>query len=113
MSDAAISIRQGTVEDYAEARAVIAETFAFHQQAAPAFFRETDSPPPTRAAIEELLRDEQGAWFLAEQEGRIVGFVTIRLRQAAHEPSIVPEMRAVVESLGILRAWRRRGIGGD
>lgn len=111
MGDAEIGIRQGTVADHAQARGVIAETFTFHQREAPAFFRETDDPPPTRMAIEELLRDGEGAWFLAEQEGRIVGFVTIRLRQPSREPSLVPEVRAIVDSLGILRAWRRRGVG--
>jgi ribosomal protein S18 acetylase RimI-like enzyme len=111
VSDAPVRIRPGTIEDYARAREVIAETFAFHQQAVPEFFRATDSPPPTRAAIEELLRDGQGAWLLAEHDGRIVGFVTIQLRPAAHEPFFTPEARAVVDSLGILPAWRRRGIG--
>jgi ribosomal protein S18 acetylase RimI-like enzyme len=111
MTEATILIRPGTVEDYPRVREVIAETFAFHQQATPEFFRTTDSPPPTPTIIEGLLRDGQGAWFLAEADGRIVGFVTIRLRHAAHEPFLVPEVRAHVESLGILPAWRRRGIG--
>jgi GNAT superfamily N-acetyltransferase len=93
------------------AHEVLAETFAFHQQSAPEFFHETDSPPPTHTMIEELLRDGQGAWFLAEGDGRLVGFVTLRLRPASHEPFMVPELRAIGESLGILPAWRRRGIG--
>ena len=111
MSDGDITVRPGTVEDYPRAHEVIAETFAFHRQAVPQFFRETDAPPPTRAAIEELLGHGEGAWFLAEQQGRVVGFVTIRLRPASHEPSLVPEVRAVVESLGVLQPWRRCGIG--
>lgn len=111
MSEATIRIRPGTVEDYPQAREVISETFAFHQQAAPEFFRATDSPPPTRAVIEGLLSDGHGAWFLAEVDGRIAGFATVRLRPAADEPFLVPEVRAHVESLGILPAWRRRGIG--
>ena len=111
MSEANIIMRPGTVEDYPQAREVISETFAFHKQAAPEFFRMTDSPPPTRAIIEDLFGDGQGAWFLAEVDGRIVGFVTVRLRPAADEPFLVPEVRAHVESLGLLPAWHRRGIG--
>ena len=81
-----IRIRPGTVEDYPQTHEVLAETFTFHQQAVPEHFRETDSPPPTPAEIAELLRGGQGAWFLAEVEGQIVGFVTLKLRPDAHEP---------------------------
>src|SRR5262249_27927060 len=89
VSDTTILVRLGTVEDYPKAHEVIAETFAFPQQAVPEFFHATDSPPPTRNVIEELLRDGRGAWFVAEHEGRIVGFITIRLQPPAHEPFMV------------------------
>jgi ribosomal protein S18 acetylase RimI-like enzyme len=105
-----IRIRPGTVEDYPQTYEVLAETFTFHQQAVPEHFRETDSPPPTPAVIAELLRGGQGAWLLAEVEGRIVGFVTLKLRPDVHEPYLEPEVRALVESLGVLPAWRHRGI---
>jgi ribosomal protein S18 acetylase RimI-like enzyme len=111
MSGDTIIVRPGTVEDYPDARAVIVEAFAFHQHQAPEFFRATDDPPPSRAAIEELLRDGQGAWFLAEQDGQIVGYVTVHLPPAPDESFLVPEVRAHVEGLGVLAAWRRRGIG--
>jgi hypothetical protein len=55
MSASSVLVRSGGIDDYARARAVIAATFAFHQQAAPEIFRETDSPAPTQRAIEELL----------------------------------------------------------
>ena len=97
-----IRIRPGTVEDYPQTHEVLVETFTFHQQAVPEHFRETDSPPPTPAEIAELLRGGQGAWFLAEVEGQIVGFVTLKLRPDAHEPYLV--------SVGVLPAWRHRGI---
>jgi len=111
VSENNVVVRLGTIEDYSQAREVIAETFAFHRQAAPEFFHETDSPPPMHTAIEELLRDGNGAWFLAEHKGQAIGFVTIRLRQASQEPFLVPEVRATVDSLGIQLAWRGHGIG--
>jgi ribosomal protein S18 acetylase RimI-like enzyme len=109
--DGTVRVRPATVEDYPRAHDVIVATFDFHQQAACEQFRATDSPAPTRNMIEELLRDDQGAWFLAEADEQILGFVTVRLRPAAHEPYLVPELRASVDSLGILPAWQRRGIG--
>jgi ribosomal protein S18 acetylase RimI-like enzyme len=110
VSERHVRIRPGTIEDYPQTYEVLAETFSFHQRAVPEQFHETDSPPPTRAAIEEVLRDGQGAWFLAEEEGRIVGFVTLRLRPEAHEPYLTPEVRALVDSLGVLPAWQHHGI---
>ncbi|HEV8189941.1 MAG TPA: GNAT family N-acetyltransferase [Ktedonobacterales bacterium] len=106
-----VTVRLGTVADYPRARAIIAETFAFHQQAAPTFFQKSDSPPPTLATIEELLQDDAGAWFLAEREGEVIGFVTIQLRSPAHEPYLVLERRALVQNLGVLPKWRGQGCG--
>jgi GNAT superfamily N-acetyltransferase len=111
MPEHLVTIRLGTVADYPRAQAVIAETFAFHQQAAPAFFRASDTPPPTLATIEELLHDDAGAWFLAEQEGAVIGFVTIHLASPAHEPYLVHARRALVQMLGVLPEWRGQGCG--
>ena|SRR5215831_1351651 len=113
MSAGEVLVRPGMLEDYPQAAQVIAATFAFHQQAAPEFFRETASPAPTRAWIEALLQDAQGAWYLAEvvHERRIVGFITVHLQQVPQEPFLVPEVRANIDNLGILPAWQRRGIG--
>jgi len=111
MPDTSVSIRLGTVADYPRAHAVIAETFAFHQQAVPDFFQESDSPPPTLATIEALLEDVAGAWFLAEHEEAVIGFVTVQLRPPVQEPYLVPERRALVQNLGMLSAWRGQGIG--
>jgi ribosomal protein S18 acetylase RimI-like enzyme len=111
VSERSIAIRLGTVTDYPAARAVLAETLAFHRAGAPEFFRETDAPPPSQEAIAGLLQDGAGAWFLAEDAGAIVGFVTIRMRRGPFAPFHVPEPHAIVDSLGIRAAWRRRGIG--
>jgi ribosomal protein S18 acetylase RimI-like enzyme len=114
VNDGQVHVRPGTIEDYPGAYEVIAETFAFHQQAAPEFFRQTDAPPPTRAWIEQLLQDGQRVWYVAEtvqeRESRIVGFITARLQLAAPEPFLTPEVRVHVDTLGILPAWQRRGI---
>lgn len=117
MSADSILVRQGTLEDYARAREVIAATFAFHLQDAPEFFQQTDTPPPTEKEIARLLQDEAGTWLLAEQTeqmeqaGGVVGFLTIRLRPAPQEPFLAPETRAHVDNLGVLPQWRGHGIG--
>jgi diamine N-acetyltransferase len=111
MSATSMVIRPGIIADYSHAYEVIAQTFAFHQRGAPEFFRETPMPPPTQSAIARLLQDDAGAWFLAEQAGHIIGFVTVYLRAASQEPFQVAEVRAHVENLGILPAWQGHGVG--
>ncbi len=111
MPENSVTISLGTVADYPRAQAVIEETFAFHQQAAPDFFQESTSPPPTLATIEALLENESGAWFLADHERAVIGFVTVQIRPPAQEPYLVPERRALVQNLGMLSAWRGQGIG--
>jgi GNAT superfamily N-acetyltransferase len=111
MPDTHVTTRLGTIADYPRAHVVIAETFAFHQQAAPEFFQQSDSPPPTLATIESLLEDDVGAWFLAEHQGEVIGFVTVQLRPPVQEPYLVLERRTLVQNLGMLSAWRGQGIG--
>jgi ribosomal protein S18 acetylase RimI-like enzyme len=111
MTGGTIVIRQGTIADYPAARAVLAETLTFHCEGAPAFFQETDAPPPPEETIARLLQDGSGTWFLALDGETVIGFVTIRMRAAPYAPYHVPEPRAIVDSLGIRSAWRRRGIG--
>ena len=43
---------------------------------------------------------------MTKREGHTVGFVTIPLRQALHEPLLMPAVRPIVEGLGLLRAPR-------
>jgi ribosomal protein S18 acetylase RimI-like enzyme len=97
-------------EDYARAREVIADTFVFHQQAVPEFFRATDTPPPTRQFITELI-ENGGALFLAQDGEVVVGFLTIRVRQAPDELYLAPVCEAIIDNLGIKTDRRRQGIG--
>ncbi len=105
-----ITIRQAGVQDYAWAHDVIADTFAFHQQAVPAFFRATGTPPPTQQFITELLQGG-GALFLAQDGEDVVGFLTIRVRQAPDEPYLQPVFEAIVDNLGVKTNRWRQGIG--
>lgn len=105
-----LTIRQAGAEDYDKVREVIAETFAFHQQAMPQFFRPTDTPPPAKQFIEDLLEDGDGALFIA-QDREVVGFLTIRMRQAHGQPYLTHTRWAVVDNLGIIAERQRQGIG--
>src|SRR5690348_4918141 len=109
---AGITVREGTLADLARAADVCAETFEFHRRSAvPQHFRATDSPPPTRRFIADLLATGSGAFLLAEAEGEVVGFATVRVGDAPDEPYWQPARVAFVDSLGVLEAWQGRGAG--
>jgi hypothetical protein len=51
-----------------------------------------------------VLDNDSGAWFLAEHQGEVIGFVTVQMRPPAQEQYLVPESRALVQNLGVLSA---------
>jgi ribosomal protein S18 acetylase RimI-like enzyme len=107
-----ITVREGTLADLTRAHAVRAATFEFHhRQAVPQHFRATDSPPPTREFIADLLAQGNGAFLLAEAEGEVIGFATVRAGDAPDKPFLQPARVAVVDSLGVLDAWQGKGAG--
>jgi GNAT superfamily N-acetyltransferase len=111
-SVAGITIREGTLDDVARAQSVRADTFEFHRrQAVPQHFRATDAPPPTRRFIADLLATGNGAFLLAEAEGEVIGFATVRVGDAPDEPYWQPARVAFVDSLGVLDAWQGKGAG--
>jgi GNAT superfamily N-acetyltransferase len=68
--------------------------------------------------LDEDLATSGGSWvcFVAEEDGRIVGQVEARLLQPMDSAryqliTSLGEVRGEVNSLGVLRSHRRRGIG--
>jgi ribosomal protein S18 acetylase RimI-like enzyme len=110
MSDP-ITIREASLQDFPRCRQVIAETFEYHRRAIPQVFRETDAPPPSAQYISNLLKGGGGALFVAETGSKVIGFLTIRLRQNVDQPWLVPALRAIVDDLGVIEEWRRHGVG--
>jgi ribosomal protein S18 acetylase RimI-like enzyme len=106
-----IIIREAGLQDFPRCRQVIDETFEYHRRAVPQVFRETDAPPPSAQYISDLLQDGDGALLVAESGSKVIGFLTIRLRQNADQPWQVPAMRAIVDDLGVIEGWRRHGAG--
>ncbi|APD08781.1 MULTISPECIES: aminoglycoside 6'-N-acetyltransferase [Thermus] len=59
--------------------------------------------------VEALLRDPQAMAFVAEAEGRLVGFVEVSLRPYAEGCETRPV--GYLEGWYVLPSWRRRGVG--
>jgi len=105
----AIVVRATTLEDYSRVGDVLADTLEFHRQALPDVFRLTNTPPPTADFITDLLREGTGAFLVAEAEGAVIGFLTIRAA-VVDQPYLVPRRVGIIDNVGVAPAWRHHGV---
>jgi ribosomal protein S18 acetylase RimI-like enzyme len=101
-------IRRAREDDWEGARALWGEVDDLHAGLAPAYFRKA-----ARAEAEwrELLTAADAAVFVAEEGGRPVGVVSVRVYETPPDPAMVPLRRGHVEMLVVSSSHRRRGIG--
>ncbi|HVU49613.1 MAG TPA: GNAT family N-acetyltransferase [Polyangia bacterium] len=101
-------IRRAREDDWEGARALWGEVDDLHAGLAPAYFRKA-----ARAEAEwrELLTASDVAVFVAEEAGRPVGVVSVRVYETPPDPAMVPLRRGHVEMLVVSAAHRRRGVG--
>ena len=105
------TIREATPDDYEALLPVFDEGDAHHRHALPHIFCDPDGPSRSKAYVNALLADEDSAIFVAECEGQIVGEVKVALRETRDIPILVPRRYAHVDTLTVLQAYRRAGIG--
>jgi ribosomal protein S18 acetylase RimI-like enzyme len=106
-----VTIREARPEDYEALCQVLDQGDTFHRQAVPQVFRAPDGPARSREYILAIIDSDDGAFYIAEEEGQIVGAVHVLVRQAPDIPIMVPRRYAVVENIAVSSAHRRRGIG--
>jgi ribosomal protein S18 acetylase RimI-like enzyme len=101
-------IRRAREDDWEGARSLWHEVDELHASLAPAYFRKT-----ARAASEwrDLLVSSDAAVFVAEEAGRLVGVVAVRVYETPPDPAMVPLRRGHVEMLVVSGGHRRRRIG--
>jgi len=105
------TIRKAKPRDYDALLPIFDEGDAHHRQALPHIFCEPDGPARSRAYLNALIADENTAIFVAECDGQIVGEVNVAIRETRDIPILVPRRYAVVDTLIVLQAHRRAGIG--
>jgi ribosomal protein S18 acetylase RimI-like enzyme len=64
-----------------------------------------------RGALEAILQGDDSELFVAQAASRLAGLVEIYLRQDPEEVTLVPHRYAELQSLMVLPAFRRRGVG--
>ena len=105
------AIREATMQDYEALLPIFHEVNEHHRRALPHIFCRPDGPIRSRDYMHGLFADDDSAIFVAECDQGIVGEVKIALRESRDIPILVPRRYAVVDTLVVLEAYRRAGIG--
>jgi len=105
------TIRAATAGDYPAVDALFAAGDTFHAGGAPEVFRPPVSAPARPREIYDGMLDPGHATFVAEREGRVVGFVHALLRASPPHPGFVPDRYAAVEELVVAEGQRGAGVG--
>jgi ribosomal protein S18 acetylase RimI-like enzyme len=104
-----VTIRAGALDDIPAVLPLVAKTIAFHEELDPARFA---AAPDAHHRYERWLRrtvdNPDGAFFVAEQAGRVVGFV---LGQVQDEYEMYRTRRyGMIHELWVEPEWRRQGV---
>lgn len=106
-----ITIREAQPSDYEALCLVLDQGDAYHRRAVPHVFRAPDGPARSRDYILAIIASDDAAFYVAEEEGQIVGAVHILVRETPDIPILAPRRYAVIENIAVDCARRRQGIG--
>ena len=105
-----LTIRPATLDDYDEICRLIAQLDKFHRDVYPQYFREA-IPTRERDYLESFVVDEERDMFVAEQDGKLSGAVTVEVRNVPDIPIIRPRSYVMIDTLVVDEDSRSRGIG--
>jgi len=106
-----VKIRPARPEDYEALCEIIDEVDALHREHLPHIFQKPAGPVRERDYLLGLMADDEAGLFVAELEGRLVGFVDVIVRDTVPLPLLVPRRVAIVDNLAVQAGHRRSGIG--
>lgn len=107
----AIVIREAVEGDYEALCGLIDQVDKLHRDRLPRRFRATKGPARSWDFFLNAISASDIGFFVAEIEHSLAGFVHVIVREAPEIPIFVPRRYAVVDSLAVRAALRRRGIG--
>jgi len=104
-------VRKATLDDYDELCALIAEVDELHRSNLPQRFREPEGPTREWEYFRSVITDESVGFFVAEDDGELVGFVHVVVRDSRDFAILVPRRYAFVDSIAVREELRGTGIG--
>jgi len=106
-----ITIRDAEAHDYDALCALTGQVDAQHRDNLPDRFQKPRGPVRERDYILNLLSDENVGLFVAEVDGKVVGFVHVAIRETSPIPIFVPRRYGVIDTIAVDADLRLAGIG--
>jgi GNAT superfamily N-acetyltransferase len=113
---ARVDIRHATPSDIPELCKLYLAFHEFHVRGVPERLKnpgrweEFDSARLT-GSLKEILSDPRATLFVAEDEGRLVGFAEVYIREDEPDPARITRVYGHLQSLMVADGWRNQGVG--
>ncbi|MFC1682714.1 GNAT family N-acetyltransferase [Candidatus Zixiibacteriota bacterium] len=105
------TVRKAAGEDYRGLCAVLREIESLHQRKLPDVFLEHPKPIWPEQFVLDTLSEDNAELFIAESDGRIVGFLRVMIRQTPEFPFLVPRRYAFIDTIVVTETARGCGVG--
>jgi ribosomal protein S18 acetylase RimI-like enzyme len=106
-----ITVRPATEADYEDICRLFREADVLHSHALPHVFQLSEEPARPKEFMHGILADNNAALLVAEDGGKIAGFISVAVRESAPAPMMVPRRYGYIEDIAVFSNSRRHGVG--
>lgn len=101
----AVQVRPATMQDYPALAAIGRESQEVHARALPEIFQQ-DTSGFTEEYVRGLLADERAMAFVADEDGKVLGYVFVRLRTVSFFDTFRPHVVAEIINIAVAASAR-------
>lgn len=107
--DGYMNIRDIVQDDFQQIYELIGQLHELHVGNRPDIFNDVD--PCNKKDLENLINDEKIIALVAEDNGKIVGFCDVTIREPSINPLLTTRIVAYMEDLFVDKNYRKSGVG--
>ena len=106
-----INVRKATTNDYNTLCELFDEIDTLHRDNLPHLFQKPSGSVREQEYYSGLIADENVGLFVAEADGKLVGFIHAIVRDTPAFPVFVPRRFAIVDGIVVKLEFQNRGTG--
>lgn len=103
--------RKATIEDYLDLLEIYTEVDELHKLHHPELFKKPEDAARARSYIEETLSSDAKSLFVAETEGRIIGFAECYIQKSSTFPVIREREWVQLDNIAVLKEYQHLHAG--
>jgi ribosomal protein S18 acetylase RimI-like enzyme len=108
---ATLSIRESLPSDAKALGNLLVEIQTLHVAALPSIFRPIEQDGQTEGLLTDQITTPDAQSFIAEEGGKIVGYIWVRMHRTPPIHLMVPRQFAEIDTLVVAETHRRAGVG--